>query len=302
MHTHTRWLMLFVCMTFIAVIGNAQATYPEVTIPGTQLRVVRSEILGQDLELCIQLPWTYDTRKDSTYAVLYCLDANRAFPLVANIAHVTETPGFGAQEKIIVGIGYRLGQFADWAAWRTRDLTPTRDTAVQRSWEKRLSRMTGKPMTVESGGAARFLECIQKEVIPFVESNYRASHTDRCLAGYSYGGLFALYALFHAPNTFTRWFAGSPSLEWDNGIVFHDEETYAASHADLPVRLFMTVGALEDSATKASVAKITDRLRARGYRGLRLRTTVFEEENHTSCMSAAITRAMRVLYEPRLAE
>lgn len=302
MRTHSCWFILLFSMTLIVVIGNGQTTYPEVAIPGTQMRLVHSEITGQDLELCIQLPWTYDTRKDSTYAVLYCLDANRAFPLVANIARVTETPGFGAQEKIIVGIGYKIGQFADWAAWRTRDLTPTRDTAVQRFWEKKLSRMTGKPMAVESGGATKFLECIQKEVIPFVESNYRASHTDRCLAGYSYGGLFALYALFHAPDTFTRWLAGSPSLEWDNGIVFHDEEIYAASHTDLPVRLFMTVGALEDSTTKASVARMADRLRARGYKGLQLRTIVFAEENHTSCMAAAIARAMRVLYEPRLPE
>ena len=111
-----------------------------------------------------------------------------------------------------------------------------------------------------------------------------------------------MYTLFHMPTTFTRLFAGSPSLDWDTGTVFRDEEAFAASHTDLRVRLFMTVGALEDSTTKNDMVRMSSRLQSRGYRGLHLRTTVFEDETHASCMAAALSRALRVLYEPQPAE
>jgi predicted alpha/beta superfamily hydrolase len=294
---YLRWFILLLSMLVSTESTSGQIAYPPVTVPGTELRLMHSDILGQDLELCIRLPWTYNSLRDSMYSVLYCLDANRAFPMIANIATVQETPGFGAQEKIIVGIGYRTTQLADWSAWRTRDLTPTRDPKEERYWQKRLSQMRGTTTAVESGGAARFLECIQKEVIPFVESYYRVNRTDRGLAGYSYGGLFALYALLHSVGTFTRVFAGSPSLDWDSGVLFSHEEEYAASHADLAVHLFMTAGALEDSTTKNDVTRICQRLQSRGYRSLQVQTVVFDDETHTSCMAAAISRALRVLYE-----
>jgi predicted alpha/beta superfamily hydrolase len=299
---YLRWFILLLSMLVSTESTSGQIAYPPVTVPGTELRLMHSDILGQDLELCIRLPWTYNSLRDSMYSVLYCLDANRAFPMIANIATVQETPGFGAQEKIIVGVGYRTTLLADWSAWRTRDLTPTRDREVEQYWQKMLSQMTGKPYAVISGGASRFLDCIQKDVIPFVEQNYRATRTNRGLSGYSYGGLFALYALFHAPGTFTRIFAGSPSLDWDDGTIFHDEEAYAASHADLAVRLFMTVGALEDSTTKKVMETMAGRLRTRGYKSLRMRTAVFEDETHASCMAAAISRALQVLYQPQAAE
>jgi uncharacterized protein len=66
-----------------------------------------------------------------------------------------------------------------------------------------MTSISGRHFEVKSGGAVRFLECIEKEIIPFVESNYRVSPADRGIGGYSYGGLFSLYVLFFKPALFS---------------------------------------------------------------------------------------------------
>jgi len=85
---------------------------------------------------------------------------------------------------------------ADWADYRTRDLTPVNEPSTDEYWNKSLSEITGREFNVKSGGSDKFLDFIAKELIPFIESNYRVSTGERCLGGYSYGGLFSLYTLF----------------------------------------------------------------------------------------------------------
>ena len=68
---------------------------------------------------------------------------------------------------------------------RTRDLTPTK--------------IADRPG--ETGGADRFLDFFEKELIPAIESRYRTQKF-RVFAGHSLGGLFALHALFTRPELF----------------------------------------------------------------------------------------------------
>ncbi len=97
---------------------------------------------------------------------------------------------------------------------------------------------------------------IREEAIPYVESKYQASKTDKALAGNSLGGLFKLYALFHSPETFSRYFAGSPSQWRDKRVLFEHENEFAARNRDLPVRLFMSVGGLEDGSAVSDMKKM----------------------------------------------
>jgi predicted alpha/beta superfamily hydrolase len=243
------------------------------------------------------LPWYYD-RTDAVYPVLFCLDANRAFPLYSTMSLIYETPGANAQEILVVGVGYKLDQdrirgLAQWAAWRARDLTPVRREETELFWKERLGALVpGEDLAPQTGGAPRFLQALRDEVIPRVEASYRVSSADRGLAGFSYGGLFALYALFHAPNTFRRYFVGSPSM-WD--VLFEYEAEYAASHDDLPARLFVTAGSQEPELVEL-VQRIVERLQSRGYPGLEVKTCVFAGEGHSSAYAAAVSRALRVLY------
>ena len=274
--------------------GALVAQHGPVPIAGTELRPLHSRVLDRDMELYVKLPRSYGTGQ-RTYPVLFTTDGNRSFPLYAANSFVYETPGMGNPEMVIVGIGYRVDDdpmlaLVDWAVWRTRDLTPARRPAVEASWTTRLSVEAPEwKGVVRTGGAPAFLQFIQTEVIPFIEANYRVSHGDRGLAGYSYGGLFTLYALFHSPETFSRYFAGDPSM-WNE--VFDDEAAYAASHDDLPARVaFVTMGQRE------AVQRLLDQLQERGYPGLDLRVGVIEGEAHAAGMPAAISRGLQLLYD-----
>lgn len=265
--------------------------------PGVEVGELHSSILNQNLQLYIKLPWSYE-RSDATYPVLFCLDGNRSFPLYSTMSLIYETPGFNAQEIVIVGIGYqvdddRLKGLAQWSAWRTRDLLPERREKIEEYWQERLSPlMGGEEIQVQSGGAPLFLQSLREEIIPFIEANYRTSSTERGLAGYSYGGLFTLYALFHAPELFRRYFAGSPTML---DKLFEYEEDYASTHHDLKARLFITAGSNE-SDLLGPLRRMVECLQSLMYPGLEVLTYVFEDEGHSSAYAAAVSRALCVLY------
>jgi predicted alpha/beta superfamily hydrolase len=269
------------------------------SIPGIEVQVLHSTILNRDLQLFVKLPWSYE-HSNKAYAVLYTTDANRSFFTYSSTSLIFETPGSDTPEIIIVGIGYRLDVerikgLVQWASWRTRDLTPTSRPEVDQWWEQRLSPLLeGEPVEVRSGGAQDFLTAITEEIIPFIEGHYHISPGDSGLAGYSYGGLFTLYTLFHAPELFQRYFAGSPSI-WQQ--LFTDEEKYATIHSDLEAKLFISAGERETDLIEKFTLLI-EKLESRHYPGLDLQTQLFSGEGHASAYAAAVSRALCVLYNP----
>lgn len=270
--------------------------YPPVPVPNTELRSFWSEILGQEMYLYIKLPPAYYANPQKIYQAWYFTDANRNFPMVSNIADIYDVIVPVDPELIIIGIGYKIQDMADCGAWRTRDLTPTSVASTDSSWAKMLSAMSGRQFVVKSGGAATFLEVIEKEVIPFAELNYRISPVNRGLGGYSYGGLFTLYALFTKPELFSIYYAGSPSIGYDKGVLFTYENEYALAHKELNARLFMTIGELEGEQMTANMSKMAELLMSHNYPGLTVETHIFPGENHQSCYPSSVMRALRVLY------
>jgi predicted alpha/beta superfamily hydrolase len=269
--------------------------YPPATVPNTEMRSFYSQILGREMNIFVKLPVTYLLNKEKKYPAWYYTDANRAFTMMANIVSIFEIPAQSQPEIILVGIGYKLRDMADWADYRTRDLTPVNIPSVDAYWNKMLSQMTGREFNVRSGGSDKFIDFIAKELIPFIESNYRVTPGERCLGGYSYGGLFSLYALFTRPELFTKYFAGSPSISFGNGLLFDLENKFASTHKDLNVKLCLTVGGKEDSVMVADMNRMAAILKSRNYPGLSVESFVFPDEWHQSCMPAALMRGLLVL-------
>jgi predicted alpha/beta superfamily hydrolase len=278
------------------VIKPDVKNYPSVSIPNTEMRTFYSAILNQEMNIYIKLPVSYNTNPRKVYPAWYFTDANRSFPMVANMVSIFEVPRLVEPEIIVIGIGYKIKDLADWGAWRTRDLTPTNVPALDTSWAKMLTGMTGRQFVVKSGGAATFLDFIVREVFPFVESNYRVSPTDRGIGGYSYGGLFSLYVLFNQPELFSIYYAGSPSIDYDKGVLFSFEKEYESTHKDLNAKLFMSAGGSEDTLMVTNMKKMAELMQSRNYPGLTVETHVFPGETHESCYPSSIMRALRVLY------
>jgi uncharacterized protein len=299
-------LVLFLSL-LVAVIPDAISqnqsgqtdlnNYPLVSIPGTETRSFYSKILEQEMVLYIKIPATYKTDTQKIYPCWYVTDANLSFAMIADMANIFEVPVIVEPEIFIVGIGYKIRDMGDWGAWRTRDMTPTNIPSSDIYWAGVFSKFAGRQVKVKTGGSAKFLECIEKEIFPFKESNYRVSSTDRGLGGYSYGGLFSLYVLFKQPELFSIYYAGSPSIKYDKGVLYTYEKEYADTHNDLNATLLITAGGAEDSVMIANVHKMTAQLESRNYPGLKVKTTIFPDETHQSCVPSALMRAFRVLYK-----
>jgi predicted alpha/beta superfamily hydrolase len=124
---------------------------------------------------------------------------------------------------------------------------------------------------------------------------------DRTIAGVSLGGLFPLYVLFYAPETFNRYIAVSPSLWWNDRVILEYEEEFADKHSDLPAKLFLSVGGLEeeqypDLGMVSSLKEFHERLEDRNYAGLEMEMVVMEDETHHSVFPSAFSRGLRTVF------
>ncbi len=245
-----------------------------VTLPGTQLRTLHSSATGRDYDIQISLPADYARNPNARYPVLYVLDGQWDFKLMLSVqgglVYDRWTP-----QIIIVGITWS-GANANYDSLRAMDLTPAAT-----------SRLPG------SGAAPQFLSFLKDQLIPFVEATYRADPRRRILMGASFGGLFTLYALFTDPGLCAGYMAGSPAVTYASRVGFALESSYAASHHDLPVRLYIAVGSIEDLA--APVQEFWGILRGRNYPGLRLETRVIEGERHSGNKPEAFNRGLRYI-------
>lgn len=270
------------CLLTVAASAVAQAParttgYPAVTIAGTEVRSLHSAQTGRDYEIDVYLPSNYGQNTAQRYPVLYLLDAQWDFKLLASIQGGLLYDRFNP-EIIVVGITWP-GINVDYNALRALDLTPTSVAA-----------------TPGSGGAPRFLAFLTQELIPFIEANYRADPdpAKRGLMGNSLGGLFALYTLFTQPTLFGGYVAGSPAVTYANRHLFAVEAQYAAAHRDLHAKLFIAVGSGEPLALP--VVEFAGIMRTRGYTGLTMERRVIEGERHASNKPEGLNRGLRFIF------
>ena len=251
---------------------NVASPPPQVEIPNTQLQKMTSTIVGQEYDLYIHLPRNYGS-KEQKYPVLYLLDAQWDFPLVTAIFGQQFYDGF-LPGIVIVGVTWG-GKSPNHDSLRARDLTPTSVTTLP-----------------QSGGAPKFLAFIKKELIPFIESQYRVTD-DRTLMGSSFGGLFTLYALFNETELFHRYVLTSPAVGWDNEVIYTYEKNYAEKKPRLPIKLFMTVGELEEVS---GFQKFVAHLKARKYKGLSLQTKILENTGHSGTKAEGYARGLQAVF------
>jgi predicted alpha/beta superfamily hydrolase len=268
---------------------------PLATIDNTEVRLLHSRFVDQDFQISVALPWSY-SRGGRTYPVIYVCDANLCFGLVTEMQRMLaarrEFP-----EAIIVGIGYPADP-VQCLVLRIRDQTPGRDPAGEARIRQTIA-LAGGPADValQPGGAPVFLQFIREELIPFIESNYRAAPGDRTIVGHSTGGLFAMYVLLTQPGTFNRYVASSPSPGWGQDSLFAAEAAAGAARGDLKADVFMSCGARETPEMIGALHRMEDKLRSRGCPQLKLTTHVFPDEIHTSVPPIATSRGLRVVFD-----
>lgn len=266
--------LLLLVFAFSGIGSFAQ--YSKVTIPNSEVRSITSSIVpGQEYQLQVMLPAGYNNSNDKKYPVLYLMDAQWDFPLLASLYGQQYYDGF-IPSMIIVGVTWG-GVNPNPDSLRARDYTPTN--------EKRLP---------QSGGASRFLSVLKNEVIPFIEKNYRVENNDRILMGCSLGGLFTMYTLFTEPDLFQRYVAASPAYGWDNQVIYQYEKKYFENKSNPAGRLFMCVGGVERGVPGFN--KLTDFLNSRHYSNLKIESRVLENTGHSGTKGEGFARGLQFVF------
>lgn len=137
--------------------------------------------------------------------------------------------------------------------------------------------------------------------MPFLEEEFRVSRR-RYLVGHSYGGLFATWVALTTSDLFSGYVIVSPSLWYDDGLLFRLEEEVANWRSALPVRIYMTVGDREVNRQHNMVAdlrRMAGALEGREYPGLRLRWEVAAGETHNSVFPRGLSNGLRWVLEGR---
>ena len=263
----TRAILAFLCAPF---------AWPQdpVVIGETTQRA--SAILKETRTLYIAKPAGYDRATDR-YPVLYLLDAEEYFPFTATLVDFLSAND-RMPRMLVVGIA------SGGQTQRTRDLTPP--SAAE----------SDNRFSPGGGGADTFLEYLGAELVPYVEQTYR-TRPYRLLAGHSFGGLFAVYALAAKPNLFQGYIAADPSLYWNNQAVVAQTESFLSQTQSLQADFYFTATDLADKVP-AEIERLRAALAKSVPRGFCWHFDWMKQEDHLSIPLPAIYRGLETIFEP----
>ncbi len=108
-----------------------------------------------------------------------------------------------------------------------------------------------------AGEAPQWLPVLTGEVVPQVERLLPSPPQWRCLAGYSLGGLFAVWTAFQT-NLFTRILSASGSMWYPGWLEYAREHQLAADLSGA----YLSVGEQESTARNAVLQTVGERTRA----------------------------------------
>jgi predicted alpha/beta superfamily hydrolase len=281
-------LLIAVVAALSPMACSAQPAGQAYALPDTEVLSFASKDGSHRLRLLIGLPRNYATRSQR-FPVIYLLDADFSFALAQDIQRHSTDRG-QEKEAIVVGIAYP-GADTDIKTYertRTQDYTPTHvpDGGY------------GPDIQALSGGAPKFLRLLSDELLPYIDSNFRTDPAQRMIVGHSFGALFATYAMFAKPGLFRDYLIVSPSLWYDNRMMFGAAKAYIATHKGLPANVFYAVGSLERNSEHAMVGDLQDwcaMLDAAKLAGYKSTMLVFDGDTHESVFPGALTRGLRVL-------
>ncbi|MEL7208963.1 MAG: alpha/beta hydrolase-fold protein, partial [Actinomycetota bacterium] len=197
-------------------------------------------------------------------------------------------------EAVVVAMEHLTDDFRALVQHRAADFTPTRATAPPE---------TGVRIGAdEVGGAAAFRRVLIDHILTEVAERWRVTD-DRTLVGHSFSALFGVDTLLCEPAAFHRWVLASPSVWWDNRVMFDREAEHARTHDDIKARVFMSKGTEEGGGELFGGHEAFYRqLSARDHANLDLHWQVFEGETHQSVIAPAVARGLRTVFAPTTGE
>lgn len=222
---------------------------------------IYSSIYNKERKITIGLPHNYDPKKK--YPVLYMLDGLAQFSIstaYSGMNYVGVIP-----DLIIVAIDYEN---------RNNEYTPTHIEKYQ-----------------DSGGSEQFIEFMDKDLFPYIDSVY-STMPYRIITGHSFAGILVVDLMTSKPNLFNAYIAMDPSLNWDNYYEFNKLVDYQKNENLNYKCIYM-------SGTKGNESKVTaydSILNSKNIPLLRHTYQIFEDEGHANSVFLSLYYGLRYIF------
>ncbi|WP_418602485.1 alpha/beta hydrolase [Hwangdonia sp.] len=232
----------------------------------------QSKILNENRILNVYLPNGYATDSIKEFPVIYVLDGS----IDEDFIHISGIVQFGSfswinmiPESIVVGISN---------VDRKRDFTfPTNNKKDKEDF----------PTT---GKSERFINFIEKELQPYIDTNYKTDSL-KTLIGQSLGGLLATEILFKNPNLFDNYIIASPSLWWDDeSLLKYTPRPYSSKKS-----IYIAVGK-EGQIMERTAKALYHKLNLLKKENTNIYFEFFEKQNHGDALHLAVYSAFEKIF------
>lgn len=239
----------------------------------------KSEILNEDRTVNIYLPAGYHPDSVSTYPVIYLLDgtADEDFIHIAGIVQFTNYPWVNILPKsIVVGIA---------------NIDRKRDFTYPTTIEK------DKKDFPTTGGSAKFIDFISKELQPIIKKTYPTNGT-KTLIGQSLGGLVATEILFKQSHLFDNYIIVSPSLWWDNQSLLDYPSEIFKDDFLAKKSIYIAVGK-EGKVMEKDAKALFKKIKKETPDTVKVTFEYFKGSNHANILHLAVYNAFEKLFAPK---
>lgn len=268
----------------------SQKLEPKERIGNEPEHIISSDITGKDYLIHMSFPENYSINDTITYSVLYVLDGKSTYRYFDSSKIDFEK----IEDVIIVGISHKVNGMESKIN-RFYDYTPSQDTITARKLEKKFGVPNG---TIKTGGADKFLDCLKKEIVPFIDKHYK-TNSNRGISGHSLGGLFTAYCFINSNGYFTRFGINSPSLQWNEKKLlnqaihkFTSNDTWDIK----PTKVYFSTGENESPFMVSNMIDFSLYLKKRNYKNVDMDWRIFRNQTHASVIPSSLNGTLTTLY------
>ena len=267
-------LLLWVICNF-SIAQKADSSYfkAKKIFPFGVIEEINSRILEEKRIINIYLPEGYHPDSLTSYPCIYLLDgsAHEDFPHIAGLAQFMNMYDL-LPKSIIIGIAN---------VDRYRDFThPSTDKADLKDFPT-------------SGGSAKFIQFIEKELQPFIKKNYK-TNGHQTIIGQSLGGLLATEILLKKTVLFDDYIIVSPSLWWDKHSMINEASQWLKSKHNSKKNIFISLGK-EHPVMHEVADKLVNAIKNSGNQNLNSFYEPLLKENHATILHRAVYKAFEQL-------
>jgi predicted alpha/beta superfamily hydrolase len=234
--------------------------------------LLESQAVGRAYHIYVRLPEGYEADESHRYPVVYLLDGDSTFPMLAPL-HLFMHYDDKVPEAILVGIAY--GGFQPSINKRDVDFRLVMDDGSE-------------------GGAARFLAMLEGELLPQIDRQFRTDPGRRVLVGQSRGGSAVLQAAWLMPGLFWGHIASNPGREHDTGLLFG--MNLAPPRGPRGGHLIVASGSRDRDYLRGTALQWRDQIASRDDLPWETRFMDIEGGTHAANLGDAYRRAMKIMF------